>query len=355
VVRRLGSHFFLLLGIGLSLVLAAGAQNGAQSAWGAKNEANTHIKFRTSFVVYDLVTKTTKTVYSADGIWECPSWTRDGKFLVANWSGSLYRIPIDGDKTGAAQRIALSYPMQATNDHALSYDGKFLAVSGFLTPENAGPGGHLWKVGRHGEATSTADLFIANLDGSGARRLLVGWLHGWSPDGKYVVFVANRKGDFDLYRVNVDGTGKKALTTSKAEDDGPETTADGNWIYFCSDRSGKWAVWRMPAEGAGDGDRLAEMVASGDAQDWFPHVSPDGKWLYAISYPADLPGHLYIGPDMKIELWPLPDGPGGKVGERQVVSTFHGGQGAGNTSGWAPDSKRIVWSVYEKLPDEAAK
>jgi len=32
----------------------------------------------------------------------------------------------------------------------------------------------------------------------------------------------------------------------------------------------------------------------------------------------------------------------------QTVSTFYGGQGSGNTSGWSPDSKRIIWSVYEK-------
>jgi hypothetical protein len=35
--------------------------------------------------------------------------------------------------------------------------------------------------------------------------------------------------------------------------------------------------------------------------------------------------------------------------------SFHGGQGSANTSGWAPDSKKIVWSVYEKLPAEPAK
>jgi len=207
-------------------------------------------KYRTSFAVYDLEKKTIKTVFTGDGTWECPSWTRDGKYLISNMGGSLYRIPIEGDRTSAPEKIT----------------------------DRSAPRSDL-----------QSDLFIANLDGSHARRLLIGWLHGWSPDGKYVTFVANDKGDFDLFRVKVDGTGEAQLTTSSAQDDGPHYTSDGNWIYFCSNRSGKWDIWRMPANGAGLDDKLAERVASTTAQDWFPHVSPDRKWLYAIAYPPDQP------------------------------------------------------------------
>jgi len=313
--------------------------------------ATQQLKYRTSFAVYDLKKKTIKSVFTADGTWECPSWTRDGKYLISNMGGNLYRIPMDGDKTGAPEKIALSEPMRATNDHALSYDGKQIAISAFTGELLHASDG--WRIGPHGEATSQADLVIANLDGSHARRLLIGWLHGWSPDGKYVTFVANRKGDFDLFRVKVDGTGEAALTTSSAQDDGPDYTSDGKWIYFCSNRSGKWDIWRMPADGAGPDDKLAENVASTTAQDWFPHVSRDGKWLYAITYPPDQPGHLFIGANVKLSLWPLIGGPGGKAGELQTVSTFYGGQGSGNTSGWSPDSKRIIWSVYEKLTEPA--
>jgi len=35
----------------------------------------------------------------------------------------------------------------------------------------------------------------------------------------------------------------------------------------------------------------------------------------------------------------------------QTVSTFYGGQGSDNTSGWSPDSKKITWLVYEKLQE----
>lgn len=37
-----------------------------------------------------------------------------------------------------------------------------------------------------------------------------------------MTFVANHKGDFDLFRVKVDGTGEAPLTTSSARDNGPD-------------------------------------------------------------------------------------------------------------------------------------
>lgn len=78
-------------------------------------------------------------------------------------------------------------------------------------------------------------------------------------------------------------------------------------------RSGKWDRWRMPADGAGPNDKLAEKITNGDTQDWFPHISPDGRWLYTISYPMDHPDHTYIGHGMKIKLLRLDNGVAAKV------------------------------------------
>jgi TolB protein len=90
-------------------------------------------------------------------------------------------------------------------------------------------------------------------------------------------------------------------------------------------------------------------------QDWFPHISPDGKWLYTISYPMDHPDHQYIGVDMKIKMLRLENGVAAKGAELTTVRTFFGGQGSGNTGGWAPDSKRLAWTEYEKLPEQGSK
>ena len=100
---------------------------------------------------------------------------------------------------------------------------------------------------------------------------------------------ARRDGSqFDLYRVPVDGGVEQRLTTHAAHDDGTDYSRDGAWIYFNSERSGGNDIWRMPHDGAGRNDARAERVTSDDWEDWFPHPSPDGKWLIFRLVP---PGH----------------------------------------------------------------
>jgi TolB protein len=339
-VKLLSCALALLSVLFLGLLSVVTAQNPSQRGPAAP-------KYRTHFVIYDMHKKTTSTLFTIQGEWHAPNWTPDGKYLVSDMGGDLYRIPVGGADSGKPEKITVSQKIRATNDHALSWDGKQIAITS-VTPPPA-------------QIRSAADIhnpiLIMNLDGGNAREVHLGWLHGWSPDAQYLVY-AQYHGDnnLDVYRIDADGSGELQMTTDKALDDGPEFSASGKWVYFCSNRSGKWAGWRMPAGGAGPDDKLAEKIAdSADTQDWFPHISPDGKWLYTISYPIDHPDHSYIGDGMKIKMLPLENGMAAKGAELRTVRTFFGGQGSGNTGGWAADSKKFAWTEYEKLPDQTAK
>jgi TolB protein len=251
-------------------------------------------KYRTHFVIYDVQKQTITTLFTIDGEWHAPNWTPDGMYIVSDMGGALYRIPASGANRGKLEK------MMVTNDHALSWDGKQIAITGITLPLPA-------KVRTPADIHNP--LLIMNMDGSTEHEVHLGWLHGWSPDGKYVVYTQFLGDNADIYRIDADGNGELRMTTDKAQDDGPEYSADGKWVYFCSNRSGKWDGWRMPADGAGPDDKLAEKITSGgDTQDWFPHISPDGKWLYTISYPINHPDHSYIGEGMKIKLLRLEDG-----------------------------------------------
>ena len=292
-------------------------------------------------MVYAVQKKTTTTLFTIEGEWRAPNWTVDGKYIVSDMGGALYRIPASGPNSGNPEKIFESQNLMTTNDHALSWDGKQIAVTGIALPLPA-------------KIRTAADIhnpiLIMNIDGSTAHEVHLGWLHGWSPDGKYVVYTGIVGGNADIYRVDADGSGELRMTTNKAMDDGPEYSTDSKWIYFCSSRSGKWDAWRMPADGAGPDDKLAEKIThSGDTQDWFPHISPDGKWLYTISYPMDQPDHSYIGDGMKIKLLRLKNGMGAKGAELTTVRSFFGGQGAGNAGGWSSDSKKFAWTEYEAI------
>lgn len=63
------------------------------------------------------------------------------------------------------------------------------------------------------------------------------------PDNKRVLFASNKgdpKGrDFDIYMINVDGTGEERVTTNPSFDGFPMFTADGKKLVFASNRNGK--------------------------------------------------------------------------------------------------------------------
>ncbi len=316
----------------------AGAQNSLQPGAAAP-------KYNTHFVSYNVQKKASTTLFTIDGEWHSANWTPDGKYIISDMGGSLYRIPVSGAKIGKPEKIDVNEKAMLTNDHAISWDGKQIAITGIALPLPA-------KIRSVEDIRNP--LFIMNADGSAVREVHLGWVHGWSPDGKHVVYTQFVGGNADIYRIDTDGNGELRMTTNKALDDGPEYSADGKWVYFCSNRSGKWDAWRMPSDGAGPNDKLAEKVTNGvDTQDWFPHISPDGKWLYTISYPMDHPDHTYIGDGMKIKLLRLENGVGAKGAKLTTVRSYFGGQGGGNTGGWSPDSKMFTWTEYEKIPSQA--
>jgi sugar lactone lactonase YvrE/regulation of enolase protein 1 (concanavalin A-like superfamily) len=286
-------------------------------------------QIRSKVSVYDLNDKSVKVIYTADKLFEAPNWLRDGKHLLANSGGDLYRIPLDG---GEPEKVNIGEGYRCNNDHGFSPDTKLLAIS----CESA--------------SSEDSQVYLSSLDGSAPKLMTPkapSYFHGWSPDGKWLAFVGERDGHFNLFRVAVAGGEEQRLTSKKSYDDGPDYSPDGKWIYFNSDRSGSWDIWRMPADGAGPDDKKAERVTSDELEDWFPHPSPDGKWLVFLSFPKGTAGH---DDRMKIQfrMMPLP-GKKLKPGPIQVVTELFGGQGTINVNSWSPDSKKFAFVSYEIL------
>ena len=70
------------------------------------------------------------------------------------------------------------------------------------------------------------DLWIMNRDGSGQTRILFNSVWDWHPvfstDGRQIIFTSDRDGDYELFRMNADGTGVQQLTTNGSRDDDAE-------------------------------------------------------------------------------------------------------------------------------------
>jgi TolB protein len=81
-----------------------------------------------------------------------------------------------------------------------------------------------------------------------------------------------------------------------------------------------------------------EQLTFDEFNDWFPHISPDGKSMVFISYNADIAAddHPFY---KRVYLRTMPIN-GGKP---KVVAYLYGGQGTMNVPSWSPDSKRIAF------------
>jgi Tol biopolymer transport system component len=241
----------------------------------------------------------------------------DGKSLIYNRSGRLYRFEL---ATHQPTEIDTDFADRNNNDHVISFDGKMLAISHHSTDQGG-----------------TSMVYTVPITG-GKPQLITrqgpSYLHGWSPDGKWLTFTGGRNDNYDIYKIRADGSGKEIrLTTSEALDDGSEFTPDGEFIYFNSARSGRMQVWRMKPDGSEQ-----EQITDDEFNNWFPHISPDGKRMVILSYGPKIAAddHPWY---KQVYLRLLPTA----GGQPRVIAYLYGGQGTINVPSWSPDGRRIAF------------
>lgn len=275
-----------------------------------------------SIEILDLATQNSKIIYQIPNSLQAPNWTNDGKSLIYNRDGILYNFNLT---TGTPTAINTGAANKNNNDHVISFNGKMLAIS-------SGNGEKGASVG-----------FTVPIGGGEPKQITPtgpSYMHGWSPDGKYIVFCGNRNGEYDVYRIPSAGGPEVRLTDAKGLDDGPEYSPDGKYIYFNSVRSGLMQVWRMKADGSEQ-----TQLTHDDFNNWFPHISPDGKWMVYITFLKDevAPGDHPFYKHVYLRVMPTAGGPS------KVVAYLYGGQGTINTPSWAPDSKHLAFVSNSSL------
>jgi Tol biopolymer transport system component len=262
----------------------------------------------------EIATGERRIVYTVPYSVQAPNWLPDNKGLIFNDNkGTLYNFNFASGKA----TVINTGGVKNNNDHVLSFDGKMLGLSG--------------------NSKQGSVVYTMPVEGGIAKQITPtgpSYMHGWSPDGKSLVFCGQRNGEFDVYKIPSNGGPEVRLTTAKGLDDGPEYTPDGKYIYFNSVRTGTMQIWRMKPDGSEQ-----EQVTNDDMNNWFAHISPDGKWMVFISFlkdevdPGDHPPYKHV----YIRLMPT------KGGKPKVLAYFYGGQGSINTPSWSPDSKRIAF------------
>jgi len=268
-----------------------------------------------------------RVVYTTDALIEAPNWTGDGRALIYNNDGRLFRISVDG---GEGPHLISTAPLEnLNNDHCLSPDGATIYLSA--------NDGQLYAVPVGG---GTAVQISTPKD---QKRRFRHYLHGVSPDGRSLVYVGLEKTAAgqtvtNIYSQPVAGGDDRQLTDGSWPVDGPEYSADGNWIYFNSEqtarRAGDAQIFRMGIDGSG-----VEQLTDDARVNWFPHMSPDGQTVVYLSFPEATIGHpadkQVIVRTMTPDGTPLID-----------IDSFCGGQGTINVNSWSPDSAQFAYVAY---------
>lgn len=168
--------------------------------------------------------------------------------------------------------------------------------------EDTGPGGAIavpspdgeWLVYMHGPLfappDARADLWKVRSDGTGAVNLTPdskandGFPH-FSPDGEWLAFRSGRDGNFEIYRMDADGSNVRNLTNHPARDTFPAISPDGDRIVFSSNRDAAkdaerrtFELYLMELSDNGTPGEVRQITETGvrNAHPWF---SPDGKWI----------------------------------------------------------------------------
>jgi hypothetical protein len=266
--------------------------------------------------IFNLATGTAQTVLHTTRLIEAPNWTPEGKALLVNGDGRLYRVSLEGE--ARLEEINTGFAIKLNNDHGISPDGSQLAIS-------------------DGTQNGQSCIYILPIDSGAPRKvtqLTPSYWHGWSPDGTTLAYCGVRDDVFDIYACGLDGKTETRLTDGTGRSDGPDYTPDGRWIWFNSTRSGIMQLWRMHP----DGSALAQM-SHDERSNWFPHPSPDGRHILYLAYAKGVDGHPR---DHDVELRLMP----AEGGAPKTLLAMFGGQGSINVPCWEPGSKRFAFMRY---------
>jgi TolB protein len=125
------------------------------------------------------------------------------------------------------------------------------------------------------------DLYVLNEDGRVLGRVTTDTAEDfgpdWSPDGRQIAFTSKRDGQTQIYIANRDGSGQRRLTHATTHrSHNPSWSRDGQYIaYYAEKGDGKDQVHVLRADGTAD-----RNLTSDEFNNIYPAFTPDGRIVY---------------------------------------------------------------------------
>ena len=162
-----------------------------------------------------------------------------------------------------------------------------------VTDKNTDDGWPTWspngqRIAFESSSSGNWDIWVINVDGSGLTNLTHSpedeRYPAWSPNGKKIAFTSKRTGDSEVWVMNADGSKPVNLTQNPARDRYAMWSPDGKRIAFNTGRDGNQEIYVMNA----DGSKPANVTRAPDSIEGLADWSPDGRRLVLYS---DRPGN----------------------------------------------------------------
>ena len=122
------------------------------------------------------------------------------------------------------------------------------------------------------------EIYVINVDGTGLTNLtndpgFDGWRPSWSPDGTEIAFFSTRDdpNNDEVYVMNADGSNVRRLTNDPSDDANMTWSPDGTRLAWETNRAGDFDIWIMNADGSDP-----QPLTVDPADDEWPAWSPDG-------------------------------------------------------------------------------
>jgi Tol biopolymer transport system component len=125
------------------------------------------------------------------------------------------------------------------------------------------------------------EIWIARADGSHPTQL-TSWKRytgtpRWSPAGDRVAVDSQQGEHTDIYVLDAETRETRQITSGPGHNFIPSWSRDGKWVYFVSDRTGAFQVWKAPAGSPNTARQAIQVTKQGGFAGW---ESFDGKRFY---------------------------------------------------------------------------
>jgi TolB protein len=257
-----------------------------------------------------------------------PQWLPDSRHLlfVSDRDGprGIYAVEVGPDGPRGAPRSVLA----SSDPHSISVsaDGRRLAFAKFTVVQN------IWAIPiPQSGVTSIRDAFPVTTGNQVIES------HGLSPDGEWIAFDSDIRGDFDIYKQRLAGGSPELVADVTGDAFAPDWSPDGTEIAFSG----------PPSEGTGGmeeilvvsatGGRPPEQLTNFPGLDNLPRWSPDGL---AITFDSEGPQDVGFNGTWIVSR----DSVGGQWGEPAKLTDFRCW-----TSDWAPDGASLVCDAETEI------